>query len=47
MTVLHWPMAIQYLALPVGCGLTLVFILFDLFQILRRVPRDVRYGGGE
>jgi TRAP-type C4-dicarboxylate transport system permease small subunit len=47
MTVLHWPMAVQYLALPVGCGLTLAFILFDLFQILRRVPRDVRYGEGE
>jgi TRAP-type transport system small permease protein len=47
MTVLHWPMAFQYLALPVGCGLALVFILFDLVEITRGVPRDVRYGGGE
>ena len=46
MTVLHWPMAFQYMALPVGSGLTLTFILFDLFEITRGVPRDVRYGGG-
>ncbi len=47
MTVLHWPMAVQYMALPVGCFLMLVFMLFDLYQIIRGVPRDVRYGRGE
>jgi len=44
LVILRWPIAVQYLALPVGCGLALLFMLFDLFQILRGVPRAVRYG---
>jgi len=44
LVILQWPIAVQYLALPVGCGLSLIFILYDIYQILRGVPRAVRYG---
>jgi TRAP-type transport system small permease protein len=47
MTVLHWPLGVQYMALPVGSAFALVFILSDLYQIIRGVPREIRYGGGE
>jgi TRAP-type C4-dicarboxylate transport system permease small subunit len=32
LTVLDWPMAVQYLALPVGSAIALVFVLWDLAQ---------------
>lgn len=35
MTVLYWPMALQYAALPVGSALTLVFVLRDFIGHLR------------
>jgi TRAP-type C4-dicarboxylate transport system permease small subunit len=45
LTVLEWPMALQYLALPVGSAAMLVFVCFDVFQIIRgRTPQE-RYGG--
>lgn len=43
LTTLEWPMAIQYIPLPLGVGLMVVFIGWDLIQILRGVPRDQRY----
>lgn len=43
LTVLQWPMAIQYMGMAVGCSLMAVFVGFDLWQILRGVPRDRRY----
>jgi len=43
LTVLGIPMAIQYLALPVGALAMLVFVAWDLVQIARGVPREVRY----
>ena len=43
LTTLEWPMAWQYLPLPLGAGLMLVFIGWDLIQILRGVPRHLRY----
>jgi len=43
LTVLGIPMAIQYLALPVGSAIMLAFILLDLVRIARGVPREVRY----
>jgi TRAP-type C4-dicarboxylate transport system permease small subunit len=43
LTVLDWPMAVQYLSLPVGSGIALVFVLWDLMQISRGVPRSTRY----
>jgi TRAP-type C4-dicarboxylate transport system permease small subunit len=30
LTVLDWPMAVQYLALPVGSAIALVFVLWEL-----------------
>jgi len=44
LTVLDWPMAFQYLALPVGSAVSLVFVGYDLIQILCGTPREERYG---
>jgi TRAP-type C4-dicarboxylate transport system permease small subunit len=43
LTVLDWPMAIQYLALPVGSAATAVFVAWDLAQILRGRTRRERF----
>ena len=43
LTVLDWPMAVQYLSLPVASAIALVFVAWDLLQIARRVPRQQRY----
>jgi TRAP-type C4-dicarboxylate transport system permease small subunit len=44
LTVLDWPMALQYLGLPVGSAAMLVFVAFDLIQIFRGRSREERYG---
>lgn len=44
LTVLGWPMAFQYMALPVGACLSFVYVAYDLLQILKGVPRTTRYG---
>jgi len=44
LTVLGWPMAYQYLALPVGSGLSFVFVAYDLLRIIKGVSRKERYG---
>lgn len=44
MSVLDWPVSIEYLGLPAGSAATLVFVLFDLTQIARGLPRSERYG---
>ena len=44
LTVLGWPMAYQYMALPVGSGLSFVFVAYDLLQIIKGVSRAERYG---
>jgi TRAP-type C4-dicarboxylate transport system permease small subunit len=43
LTVLRIPMALQYLALPVGAAAMLAFVGWDLWLILRGVPRASRY----
>lgn len=43
LTTLEWPMAWQYMPLPLGAALMLVFGGWDLVQILRGVPRESRY----
>ena len=43
LTTLEWPMAWQYMPLPLGIGLMLVFVGWDFIQILRGVPREQRY----
>jgi TRAP-type C4-dicarboxylate transport system permease small subunit len=45
LTVLGWPMALQYLSLPVGSAAMLVYVAFDLTQIIRGKSREERYGG--
>ena len=44
LTVLHVPMGLQYLALPVGAGAMAVFTGWDLLQIVLGRTRDQRYG---
>ena len=43
LTVLRLPMALQYLALPAGSIAMLAFVAWDLWQISRGVPREMRY----
>jgi TRAP-type C4-dicarboxylate transport system permease small subunit len=43
LTVLGWPMGLQYLALPVGSAATLVFVLWDAWQTGQGVSREARY----
>jgi TRAP-type C4-dicarboxylate transport system permease small subunit len=45
LTVLEWPMAFQYLALPLGSAVSFVFVTFDFVQIVRGKSREERYGG--
>lgn len=47
LTVLEWPMAIQYMGMAVGCTLMAVFVAWDLTLILQGVPREVRYPTSE
>ena len=47
LTVLAWPMAIQYMGMAVGCTLMSVFVAFDLWQVLQGVPRALRYPASE
>lgn len=35
LTVLDWPMAVQYLALPVGSGIALLFVLWHFLVLAR------------
>ncbi len=43
LTTLEWPMAWQYMPLPLSAVLMLIFVGWDLVQILRGVPRESRY----
>lgn len=47
LTVLGWPMAVQYMGMAVGCSAMAVFVAWDLWQVLRGVPREQRYGLAE
>lgn len=44
LTVLGWPMATQYAALPVASAITMIFVAWDLVEILRGRQHDERYG---
>lgn len=44
LTVLGWPMASQYAALPVASAITMVFVVWDLVGIARGHSRAQRYG---
>lgn len=43
LTTLEWPMAWQYMPLPLGCALMALFVAYDLWLIGQGVPRDQRY----
>jgi TRAP-type C4-dicarboxylate transport system permease small subunit len=43
LTVLGWPLAIQYMSLPICSAIALVFVAWDLLQIANGVPRQQRY----
>jgi TRAP-type transport system small permease protein len=43
LTVLGWPMAIQYMGMAVGSALMTLFVGFDLWQVMAGVPREARY----
>jgi TRAP-type transport system small permease protein len=43
LTTLEWPMAWQYMPMPLGIGLMALFVAWDLLLILRGVPREQRY----
>lgn len=46
LTTLEWPMAWQYMPLPLGAALMIVFVAWDLVQTWRGVPREARYPQG-
>lgn len=46
LTVLGWPMASQYVALPIASAITMVFVGWDLIEILRGRTQVERYGEG-
>jgi TRAP-type C4-dicarboxylate transport system permease small subunit len=47
LVVLNIPMAYQYMPLAIGSGAAMVFVGYDLYQIVRGVPREMRYGADE
>lgn len=38
MTVLHWPIGVQYLAMPVGSALALVFVIYETVLLAAGKP---------
>jgi TRAP-type transport system small permease protein len=44
LTVLEWPMAAQYAALPVASAITMVFVAWDLFAVVKGATRAQRFG---
>jgi TRAP-type transport system small permease protein len=40
-------MAVQYMGMAVGCSLMALFVAWDLWQIARGVPREIRYLANE
>lgn len=44
LTTLGWPMALQYLPLPIGSVFTFVFVAYDLTQIFDGKSPEERYG---
>jgi TRAP-type C4-dicarboxylate transport system permease small subunit len=43
LTTLEWPMAWQYIPMPLGIFFMAVFVIWDLSLIFRGVPREQRY----
>ena len=47
LTVLQIPMAFQYMPLAIGSGAGMIFVIYDLYLILRGKSREERYGVDE
>ena len=47
LTVLQIPMAWQYMPLSIGSGAGMIFVVYDLYQILCGKSREERYGVDE
>ncbi len=47
LTVLQIPMAFQYMPLAIGSGAAMIFVIYDLYLILRGKSREERYGADE
>jgi len=47
LTVLQIPMSFQYLGMPVGCALMLLWLAWDLWRIARGDPRAARWNAPE
>jgi TRAP-type C4-dicarboxylate transport system permease small subunit len=47
LTVLGIPMSIQYLPLAIASGAGMIFVVYDLYQIVRGKSRRERYGEDE
>ncbi|SDI44373.1 TRAP-type C4-dicarboxylate transport system, small permease component [Propionivibrio dicarboxylicus] len=47
LTVLGIPMSVQYMPLSIASGIGMVFVLYDLYQILCGISREERYGADE
>ncbi len=47
LTVLGWPMAIQYMGMAIGCTAMFLFAGFDFVQIVYGVGRASRYPAGK
>lgn len=47
LTVLQIPMSYQYMPLAIGSGAGMIFVAYDLLQILQGKSRDDRYGVDE
>jgi TRAP-type transport system small permease protein len=47
LTVLEWPMAWQYMGMALGSTLMAVFVAWDLWLVLRGMPRSERYPQGD
>jgi TRAP-type C4-dicarboxylate transport system permease small subunit len=41
MSVLYWPVGLQYLAMPIGSGLTLLFVAYETWLIARGEQQDL------
>jgi TRAP-type C4-dicarboxylate transport system permease small subunit len=44
LTVLQIPMSFQYLGMPLGCGLMLLWVAWDLWRIVCGDAREARWG---
>ena len=47
LTVLGIPMSIQYMPLSIASGIGMIFVGYDLYQILCGKSREERYGADE